>query len=157
MPDYLQAGDPGELTSYIERRYHTRHREQLRRLLDLSERVDELHFFDDDAPEGLSVHLRRLTRALHMHMVEEERRIFPAIRGGTTRQISKWIAALRADHDGYAADICMIRASTNGLKYPDDASPLWRKLYHELGEFITDFQEHMRIEEELLFPSYDDL
>lgn len=156
MSDYVQIKDPTELINYIEQRYHAPHREQLRRLIDLSERVEELHFFDEDAPEDLSGHLRRLATTLHVHMMEEERRIFPAIRNGAGSHISKWLAALREDHYGHAADICMIRASTNGLKYPDNACPLWRKLYHELGEFITDFQEHMRLEEVQLFPQYDE-
>lgn len=156
MSSYVWIEDRVELTNYIRRRFHAPHREQLRRLIVLSERVEDLHFFDDGAPVGLSGHLRRLTTMLRIHMIEEERIIFPAIRGGAGRDISKRFAALREDHDGYAADICMIRAATNGLRYPNNANPLWQKLYRDLGVFIADFQEHMRIEEERLFPQIDE-
>ena len=98
-----------ELTTYIEGRYHVRHREQLPELRNLSAKVETVHA----------------------------------------------ISVMRADHDDHLGEISKIRTLTNDLTLPDNACGSWRRLYSGLQEFLTDIEEHIRIENDVLFPQFE--
>ncbi|MCB2127008.1 MAG: hypothetical protein KDD97_15745, partial [Rhodobacteraceae bacterium] len=68
MSDAAPIDDAAELTRYIETRYHARHRNQLPSLAEMAERVENVHFGDEDVPEGLSAVLRRMIGEMEVHM-----------------------------------------------------------------------------------------
>jgi regulator of cell morphogenesis and NO signaling len=113
--------DPAALTRYIEATYHARHREQLPRLAHLAERVETVHFGDDNVPEGLSGLLERMIGEMEVHMKKEELILFPAIRKGGMPGIAQPIAVMRADHDNHATEVAEIRRLTGGLVLPEGA------------------------------------
>jgi regulator of cell morphogenesis and NO signaling len=47
-----------------------------------------------------------------------------------------------------------LQALTNGLKAPAGAFGSWRALYEGLGELSAELKEHIRIENEVLFPRF---
>ena len=96
MTDIAPTDDAAELTLYIEQRYHARHREQLPRLASMAEKVENVHFGDENVPEGLAEILRRLIGELEVHMKKEELILFPAIREGGVPGIEHPIAMMRA-------------------------------------------------------------
>ena len=155
MTDVAPIHDAAELTRYIETRYHARHREQLPRLAEMAERVENVHFGEDDVPEGLSAILRRIIGELEVHMKKEELILFPAIRKGGGPGIENPIAVMRADHDDHATEVAEIRRLTRDLHLPDGACSTWTTLYSGLGEFIDDLTEHMRLENDVLFPLFE--
>lgn len=142
---------PGDLTRYIETHYHARHRAELPELAVLAEKVETVHFGEEDVPEGLSALLRRMIGELEVHMKKEELILFPAIRKAASG-LDAPIAAMRQGHGDHAADIAQIGQLTNGLTLPPDACPIWTRLYAELGEFVAELEEHIRLENEVLFP-----
>lgn len=142
---------PADLTHYIETHYHARHRAELTELAVLAEKVETVHFGEEDVPEGLSALLRRMIGELEVHMKKEELILFPAIRKAASGLYAP-IAAMRQDHGDHAADIAQIGQLTNGLTLPPDACPIWTRLYAELGEFVAELEEHIRLENEVLFP-----
>ncbi len=156
MPDTAPVHDPAELTRHIETRYHARHREQLPRLTEMAETVETVHFGDEDAPEGLSDVLRRMIGEMEVHMKKEELILFPAIRRGGMLGIETPIAVMRADHDDHDAEIAEIRRLTKGLALPEGACRTWTALYQGLAEFVTDLKEHIRLENEVLFPPFEE-
>ena len=155
MTDAAPLHDPVALTRHIEARYHQRHREQLPPLVEMAERVEMIHFGDEDVPEGLSDLLRRMTGEMEVHMKKEESILFPAIRSGGGPGIENPIAVMRADHDDHDRDIAEIRRLTRNLTLPDGACGTWTALYSGLAEFIDDLSEHMRLENNVLFPHFE--
>ena len=145
---------PADFTRYIETHYHARHRAELPELAALAEKVETVHFGDEDVPEGLSALLRRMIGALEVHMKKEELILFPAIRNEMSG-LDAPITAMRQDHDDHASDIARIGQLTNGLTPPRDACPSWTRLYAELGAFLRALEEHVRLENEVLFPQFE--
>lgn len=155
MSDAAPIDDAAELTRYIETRYHARHREQLPPLAAMAEKVENVHFGDEDVPDGLSDVLHRMIGEMEVHMKKEELILFPAIRKGGGAGIENPIGAMRTDHGDHAAEVAEIRRLTAGLTLPHGACGTWTTLYAGLDEFITDLEEHMRLENDVLFPQFE--
>lgn len=155
MTQNLHTDDPAALTRHIESRFHARHREQLPALAALAEKVETVHFGDDHVPEVLADLLQRMIGALEVHMKKEELILFPAIRKGGGLGIGTPIAVMRADHDDHAYDVAEIRRLTGDLGMPDGACRSWAALYTGLGEFLSDLEEHIRLENDVLFPPFE--
>ena len=147
--------DAAALTHHIETRYHARHREQLPMLAAMAERVEDVHFGDEGVPDGLSVLLQQMIGEMEVHMKKEELILFPAIRAGGGPGLAHPIAVMRADHDDHERAIAGIRHLTQNLELPDGACGTWTRLYAGLAEFIADISEHIRLENEVLFPQFD--
>lgn len=155
MADTAPIHDPVALTRHIETRYHARCREQLPPLAEMAEKVESVHFGDEHVPDGLSAVLRRLIGEMEVHMKKEELILFPAIRRGGMPGIENPIAVMRADHDDHDHEIAEIRRLTHDLTLPEGACRTWTALYKGLAEFIADLAEHIRLENEVLFPQFE--
>jgi len=155
MTDAAPIHDAAELTRYIEARYHARHREQLPELAALAEKVEAVHVGGADVPAGLAPVLRRMIGEMEVHMKKEELILFPAMRKGGIPGIEVPIAMMRADHDGHDAEIARIREITGGLSLPKGACRTWNALYQGLGTFIADLDEHIHLENDVLFPQFE--
>ncbi|MFC0200326.1 hemerythrin domain-containing protein [Paracoccus rhizosphaerae] len=151
MSDALSGSNASGLTRHIETQFHARHRRQLSPLLRLADMIEDLHVGDAGVPEGLFGILRRMTEDLEVQMKKEELILFPAIRRAGDLQLENEIAKLRAanqDLKRNAAEICRI---TNDLTLPQGACEPWETLYSGLAEFVADLEEHMRLENDVLF------
>lgn len=155
MTEIIPAEDPAALTRHIEARFHARHREQLPQLAAMAERVEDVHFGDEAVPEGLSALLRQMIGALEVHMKKEELILFPAIRRGGGPGIATPIAVMRADHDDHDREVAEIRRLTGNLALPEGACRTWTTLYAGLGAFLDDLAEHIRLENDVLFPPFE--
>jgi regulator of cell morphogenesis and NO signaling len=155
MTDTAPIDDPVALTRHIEASFHARHRAQLPELAAMAERVEHVHFGDENVPEGLSALLRRMIGALEVHMKKEELILFPAIRRGGGPGIDGPIAVMRADHEDHDREVAEIRRLTGGLAVPEGACRTWTALYAGLGAFLDDLAEHIRLENEVLFPPFE--
>ena len=147
--------DAEALTRYIEARFHARHREQLPMLASMAERVEDVHFRDDSVPDGLAILLRKMIGEMEVHMKKEELILFPAIRRGGMHGIAQPIAVMRADHAGHDLEMAEIRRLTANLTPPERACGTWTRLYRELAEFVEDLTEHIRLENQVLFPQFE--
>lgn len=154
MTKPLPPQDPAALTRYIETEYHARHRAQLPELAALSERVETVHAAQAEVPAGLADLLHRMIGELEVHMKKEELILFPAIRNAGAG-LDAPIAAMRADHDEHEAEIAQIRQLTGGLTLPVGACGSWTRLYVGLGDFLADLNEHIRLENDILFPQFE--
>ncbi|WP_417280689.1 hemerythrin domain-containing protein [Celeribacter sp.] len=152
MSDAAPIQDAADLTRHIETRYHARHRQQLQTLIKLAEMIEDLHEPDHNVPEGLTAILRRLNGEMEVHMKKEELLVFPLIRLGTNAPLAERTALMRADHD---CEIAKIRHLTDNLTLPEGACTPWATLYEGLAEFIADLSEHIRLENNVLFPQFE--
>ncbi|MEZ5812808.1 MAG: hemerythrin domain-containing protein [Rhizobiaceae bacterium] len=146
--------DPGDLTRFIETQYHAKHRAQLPALAALSEKVETVHAGQADVPAGLAELLRTMIGTLEVHMKKEELILFPAIRRAVVG-LDAPIAAMRADHDDHEAEVRRIMQLTDDLTLPEGACRSWTRLYAEVGEFLDDLKEHIRLENDILFPQFE--
>jgi len=146
---------PAALTRFIELHYHERHREELPDLAAMAARVEQRHAGHDGVPNGLSVLLQRMIGTMEMHMKKEELILFPAIRRGGMPGIENPIAVMRADHDEHAEDIAEIRRLTNDLHLPAEACRTWSTLYSGLSSFLDALNDHIQLENEVLFPPFE--
>lgn len=155
MTEPAPIHDPTALTRHIETRYHARCREQLPPFAEMAAKVEAVHSGDEHAPKGLSVVLRRLIGEMEVHMKKEELILFPAIRRGGMPGIENPIAVMRADHDDHDRAVAEIRRLTHDLTLPEDACRTWTALYQGLAAFLDDLHEHIRLENEVLFPQFE--
>ncbi len=155
MADAASPLDAVELTRRIETRYHARHREQLPVLAKLAEMVEDLHFGDEGVPDGLFDLLGQMIGEMEVHMKKEELVLFPAIRRGGGAGVETLIAAMRADHEHHDRAAAKIRRLTCDLTLPGTACSSWATLYAGLAEFTDDLTEHMRLENDVLFPRFE--
>ena len=88
-------------------------------------------------------------------MKKEELILFPAIRKGGMPGIDNPIAVMRADHDDHDREVQEIRRLKRELSLPEGACTTWKTLYEGLTDFIDDLTEHMRIENDILFPQFE--
>ena len=149
------SSDPVELTRFIETRYHASHRTELPEIAALAQKVEQAHAGHDLLPAGLSGLLRRLIGELEVHMKKEELMLFPAMRKVATTGLDAPIASMRADHDDHAGEIARIAQLTHNMTPPEDACRTWAQLYDQLYDFVEDLQEHIRLENEVLFPQFE--
>lgn len=154
MPQ-VPTHDPAALTRHIETRFHAAHRQQLPELARLADLVETVHFSDETVPRGLAELLSRLGGEIEVHMKKEELILFPMIRKGGAPGIDQPIAAMRADHDDHGDEIAQIRNLTDDLTLPEGACRTWMALYDGLGRFVADLEEHIRLENEMLFPQFE--
>jgi regulator of cell morphogenesis and NO signaling len=158
MTNAAPTHDAAALTEHIETRYHARHRAQLPELAALAalaEKVETVHTGAPGAPAGLASLLHSMIGDMEVHMKKEELILFPAIRQGGRPGIDQPINVMSADHDDHAAVVARIRQKTGDLILPECACQKWTALYEGLGTFIEDLEEHMRLENDDLFPRFE--
>ena len=142
-------------TPYAAGRLSISHRAQLPRVAEMAATVQTVHFGIEALPKGLSDLLRRMIGEMEVHMKKEELILLPAIRAGGRPGIENPIAVMRADHDDHEREVGEIRRLTRNLTLPDRACATWTALYAGRAEFIDDLNEHIRLENDVLFPPFE--
>jgi len=144
------------LIAHIVERYHATHRRELPELIALGRKVETAHADDPNAPHGLTHALEALIVDLEVHMREEEENVFAAVDFGRPEKAVGPIAALHHDHSGQEATLNKIAAITHGFRLPSYACGSWTRLYAGLGKLVEDMDEHMFLEDTVLFPRLED-
>lgn len=140
------------LIDHIRVRYHDTHRQELPVLLDLAHDLEAAHANDPNTPHGLSHALEAMIADLEAHMRRQEELVFPSLRAGYADET---IQPIRHEHHNQEAALDRIAAITHGLRLPRYACPSWRRHYDGLGKLVEDFDEHIYLENEVLFPRFE--
>ncbi|KRW96111.1 iron-sulfur cluster repair di-iron protein [Paracoccus sp. MKU1] len=140
------------LIDHILTRYHDTHRQELRGLIDLAERVEMVHGDHEEAPLGLTDALEALRDELESHMAKEETVLFPAILHGAGAMLAGPIRVMQAEHEDTAQLLRRIEHVTHGLTLPVGACGSWTALYTGLRKLCDDVVAHIHLEENVLFP-----
>jgi len=152
IPD---ASQPAALISHLLERYHAVHRVQLPELQRLARKVESVHADHADAPHGLADQLARMEAELIGHMEKEEQVLFPLMQNGGHPMIKHPIAMMRHEHADHAGALAELDRLSHGMVPPEGACSSWRSLYQGLAQFRDDLNEHIRLENELLFPAFE--
>jgi regulator of cell morphogenesis and NO signaling len=166
-PDLPAADAPlTEIVRFIVDHFHAGLREELPRLGQMAAKVLSVHGarHPEVLPE-LEATFRALREELEMHMMKEERILFPYIerleemsaRGGALPaspfgSIEAPIGAMEHDHDDAGRALARMRKLTGGYVPPEGACNTFRGLYHGLEEFEKGMHEHVHLENNILFP-----
>ena len=140
-----------ELISHILERYHEVHRQQIAELQCLSAKVEIVHADHPLCPKGLTEHLATMEAELTQHMYKEEHILFPMLSHDFNPMVSGPITVMRMEHDSHLSQIRKIYELANDVIPHEGACNTWRALYLSLQEFISDLNQHIHIENNILF------
>jgi len=141
-----------ELIDHIQIRYHDTHRRELPNLISLARIIETDHATDPNSPHGLTDALEAMSADLETHMRDEEESVFAVFQSGKSSPVGMVITELREAHSHQEAALNRIAAITHGFRLPHHSGHRWRRLYAGLGKLAEDLDEHMYLENELLFP-----
>lgn len=135
----------GDLIARILARYHEGHRRDLPCLVRLASDLG-----DGVAASELAARLERLHPELELHMFMEEMRLFPMMTQGGHVLLEQLIEDMSAEHTRHASRVDRLRALVDeACRDPVHAVARWR--FHQ---FLDEFEAHIALEEEALFPRF---
>lgn len=165
--EYADPGDftPGRLIQHIVRVHHKNVRQELPRLVEMAHRIAEKH--GDRAPELQRV--ASLVTELHADMTEhlrkEEQVLFPYIAQVDEApalafrppqqcfsRIGQPVFMMVQEHEQARLLLAELRRLTNDFTPPTWACATFAALYAGLQRFSSNLDEHIRLENEVLFP-----
>lgn len=146
--------ETGPLIDFIARG-HERRRAALPGLIALAAGVEAAAGGRPDAPHGLAELLDALRVALGEHMLKEELRVFPLMRGARRDLLAGPLALMRDEHADNAEFLLRAEHLTRGCRAPAGAAPAWERLCAELTRFCDDLVAHVFLEERALFPRFE--
>jgi regulator of cell morphogenesis and NO signaling len=160
-----QTAPLSELIDHILEKHHVFTRQELTRLDALLVKVCSAH--GERHPELLRLHglFRSLNEDLIIHMMKEERVLFPyivrleeaAAKGepapmppfGTVRNP---VRMMSLEHDNAGELLREMRRESSDYTTPADGCVSYQTLYQALAEFEEDLHRHIFLENSLLFP-----
>ena len=146
-----------ELIDHIISRYHETHRRELPELIRLSTRVEKVHAEHPAVPRGLADVLKVMSAELEDHMQKEEQILFPAMKMRDGFGLNAPISMMRHEHDGHGEQLARVDELTNGATPPADACRSWQALYTGIAKLTHDVTEHIHLENNVLFPRFEQL
>lgn len=153
LPD--ASTSPGALIDHILVRYHEVHRQQLPELIRMARRVEAVHRDNPHVPAGLAEHLEVMHEELLSHMMKEEQVLFPMLKNGGNPFVGQPIGMMRAEHVDHGAALDKLNALTNDATPPQGACNTWRALYAGIAQLGDDLINHIHLENNILFPSFE--
>ena len=153
IPPGAGPHDTEALITFIETRFHAVHRRELPDLVRLARQVEASHKAHPTVPPGLADLLQRIEWDLEAHMQKEEEGLFPSMRHGE-HPAPAAIALMLDDHEEHAANLQRLISLTGNFSIPENAGPSWRALYAGARKLAGDIVEHIRIENDALFPRF---
>lgn len=138
------------VTGHILSRYHDTHRRQFAELIPLAEKVATVH--EGTFPAEVLPLLQHMQAELFSHMMKEEQVLFPMINQGAGRDAAMPIRMMMHEHDQHEAAISRLLELTGNLQAPEDACRSWQRLYALIRELVDDLNDHIVLENEILFP-----
>lgn len=143
-----------DLIRHILARFHETHRRELPELIALARRVEAVHAEHPLVPRGLGEQLQQMAGELEVHMKKEELILFPAM----TRMpdgLGTPISRMREEHVGHGIQLDRLAEIARNFELPDDACRSWRALYAGAAKFTNDVMEHIHLENNVLFPRFE--
>lgn len=149
--DEIDARPLGEIVDYILREFHRPLDQELPRIASLAAQVVRSHPEHEPLRRLLEV-FSSLEAELQMHMQKEEQVLFPWITHGNPATAGAPIRCMETEHEAALAALARIRELTADFTLDDQAGPAWRELWQALEAFERAMHEHIRLENEVLFP-----
>lgn len=163
-PD-LESYSLSRLIQHIVRTHHQTVRQELPRLAEVSQRIATKHGTKAPQYKVVASLIEQLCSEMLAHLQKEERVLFPHIvrmeEASQTNQsapdgcffsVAQPISMMMHEHDSAEGILEQIRAATNGFTAPDWACSKNAAFHTGLAGFAADLQQHVYVENDLLFP-----
>nr|WP_295084516.1 DUF6306 domain-containing protein [uncultured Roseateles sp.] len=147
--------EPSALIEYILQRFHEIHRGQLPELIEMATKVESVHADHPDVPRGLVVLLQQMHSELLDHMAKEEGVLFPMLARGGSSFVTHPICVMMSEHEEHGRRLTQLMTLTRQATPPAGACRTWVRLCAATKTFANDLQEHIRLENMVLFPQFD--
>jgi regulator of cell morphogenesis and NO signaling len=149
-PDW-ETQPPAAIIEFILRRFHEPLRRDLPVLVRGARLVEAETSPDRLRPAGLADHLEQILLAVESHLAKEEKILFPLILAGRGGSAFMPIKVMMAEHEDHVANLERTRVLTHDFALPTDASQTWRSLYLDLQRLEVDLNQHIQLENNVLF------
>jgi len=116
-----------------------------------------VHAGQPDVPAGLAAHLEQMETELLDHMEKEESVLFPMLKRGDHPMVRHPIAMMRHEHVEHGAALERLDQLTHEQQSPAGACTTWRALYAGLAQLKDDLIAHIHLENNVLFPHFEDV
>ncbi|MGV3509416.1 MAG: iron-sulfur cluster repair di-iron protein [Sphingobacteriaceae bacterium] len=161
----FDSWDLGFLSDYIVNTHHNYVRENIPFISELANKVARVH--GDRHPELINVAqlFSRVASDLSLHLVKEERILFPFIKQlaeasknntpiapASFGTVNNPTQMMEMEHEQAGEDMEAIREATDNYTLPGDACTSYTILFKKLQEFENDLFNHVHLENNILFP-----
>nr|WP_298108132.1 DUF542 domain-containing protein [uncultured Pseudomonas sp.] len=146
-PDW-RAQAPGELVEHILDHLHGRYLCLLLQLIEHACRIEHSYADWPECPHGMALLLWNLQQDLAQHLLREKQ-VLPLLLGDNRGAMP--IAAMRLEHQSYAAALLDLARLSNDFNAPARACNTWVSLYLGLWALRRELMQHMHLENNLLF------
>ena len=160
-----QAASLAELITHIIEKHHGYVRNEIPRLIALIAKVAKVHGQNHTELAETEIAFRALAEELTVHLLKEERMLFPYIvqleSAARSRSrpapamfgtVKNPVRMMMMEHDSAGEFLHKMRELTNGYTVPEDGCMSYKMLYQALPEFETDLHQHIHLENNILFP-----
>lgn len=160
-----QSEPLADLAGHINRTHHKYTREEIARIGPLIAKVCSVHGKNHPELEQMRAIFHGLAQELTMHMMKEEKMLFPCIvrmeEAVTQKEpilppsfgsVQNPITMMEHEHDDADEALQALRKITNDYTTPSDACISYQTLYQALAEFEADLHRHIHLENDILFP-----
>ena len=160
-----QSEPLADLIAHIENTHHKYTREEIARLTPLMEKVRSVHGKNHPELQLVQTVFHGLAQELSMHMMKEERVLFPYVVRMEEAVVQKEpvlpppfgtvqnpVAMMMHEHDSAGDALRAMREASSGYVPPGDACISYQTLYKALAEFEKDLHQHIHLENNILFP-----
>lgn len=166
-PEFREAADndPEALVDHIIGNHHTYIRATVPVIRQHLAKVVAKHGSRYPELSAIAMQFDALAEDLWLHMLKEERVLFPYIRalvkavdGGGARPpdmfgtVQNPIRMMEAEHQHAGDEMAAIRVLSHDYVAPADACTTFRLLFDELDAFEKDLHRHVHLENNVLFP-----
>ena len=154
-----------DLIAHINNTHHKYTREEIARLGPLFDKVCNVHGAKHPELLGIRHDFRALAQELTVHMMKEERVLFPfiermeeAVIAGEPilpapfGPVNNPVAMMIHEHDTAGGLLHSMRTRSSGYQPPEGACTSYKTLYGALDEFERDLHLHIHLENNILFP-----
>lgn len=140
-----------EIVEHLISHYHESARKDLIVLIELAKKVENAHAHHARCPKGLSDYLNSFAADLQEHLLKEEEILFPLIKNGQGKLAYMPIKVMQEEHDEHFDTLKHFRTLTFNYQLPKDACGAWKMLYSKLQKFEEEMNEHIYLEDQILF------
>ena len=160
-----QKATLSELIQHIVEKHHAFVRQEIPRLRPQITKVLRVHGPNHQELFQIEISFHALAEELTLHMMKEERMLFPYIErleiaersGGRPAPpmfgtVQNPVRMMMMEHDSAGELLHKMRQVTSNYTLPADACMSFRTLYAALQEFEVDLHQHIHLENNLLFP-----
>ncbi|MGO9084791.1 MAG: iron-sulfur cluster repair di-iron protein [Candidatus Sulfotelmatobacter sp.] len=160
-----QRASVTDLIGHIQSTHHKFVREESARLGPLFEKVCSVHGKNHPELQQLRATFAALAQELGLHLMKEEKVLFPYIVRMEEAVIQKEpvlpppfgtvqnpVAMMMHEHDAAGDALRAMRQASGGYAAPPDACVSYQTLYRALADFEADLHQHIHLENNILFP-----